>query len=231
MTIKSEQDDVIDGLDDLSTTYAAEKESLQAPEHLEFMVKRMAREAQSDKEDKKVSIEAKKKSAGNSSKPKWFLSVAAAVVIAVTLTLIYQTDLIEQDSDEPQLAISEQVLEKQIQVTAETEFELADLTPDLDVTTTKEESTEDEVVSETETQTTANNENKFQFGSPSDVDALIQPTNKTIRVYPKDEILKSWSDEQWRKVITQHRLEGDEVSVRYYLDHYLALRGQVLKFP
>jgi len=208
----------------LSATYAQSKE-LKAPDHLEFSVKKLAREAEN-------------KSSKNNG---WLvpLSIAATIVIAVTFSFFIDT----QTTDKNTLLV---------ELDSDTADKSSPLTEGAPVTKQQTASTNNEIVVEPEThptqplkstleekpkasiaekqpdqhgkqQSTQVTDETGNFELPPHLRDIVQTTSagSSDKLLPA-EILKTWTRKQWKEQIQMLQTSGKEILAKQYIEQYPA---------
>lgn len=235
----------LEGKDEVSSLYAQSK-SLKAPDHLEFSIKRMAREAQQQSGSHPV---------GN--KNAWFvpLSIAATIVITVTLVLFLDTQKedeskriatienntskeilpIEQtapqqqtasvrksgsmDPDRQQVSPPKPTIDKKPMKSQSEAVAVATMTEPSQPETNKPEPVKPQSINREEQQQVATKDENFEL--PAHLRDMIQPTSAgSDKELLPPEVLKTWTRQQWRQQILDLQKAGHSELADKYIEHY-----------
>ena len=215
----------LEGQSELSDIYA-EGSKLKAPEHLEFAVKRMAREAEATGTHSSISKKTKLIP----------LSIAASIMIAIGLSVFIslqqtneQLQIVEQQipaETQPKTATHEtpapaneteltQTQPATIQQTPQrSETTLAETRPLQPATQEKTQTTQDQVA-------TNRSEDDSDFELPPHLREMVQSTSTggSNELLPP-EVLKNWTREQWHQQVNKLKEVGNETLAQRYIDEY-----------
>lgn len=179
----------LQGKDELSSTYSESKE-LKTPRHLDRKIKKIAQEA--DQESKSRS---------------WFLplSFAATIVIAVTITFLFNSKGVE----EPNLLVESKENSQEKPVSNAKKVDLPK----------KIHTAEPKSYQQNRKENVADIDDKFEL--PSHLKEMIQPTHAGSDIeLPPDEILKGWSKKQWRQQIQELQKAGNTALADKYVQQF-----------
>jgi len=222
-----EIEEYLKGETELSATYAQSKE-LKAPDHLEFSVKRMARDA-----------EHKTSSQPTAGKDVWLvpLSIAATVIIAISITFFIDFNTVENHSliaDNKNSSTEESVIQEVItpqQQTADISDEViiapeVTVEPGIKVKAQTKQTTAISVA-KPETHKAGKKEQLAEensdFELPPHLQAIVQTTGagSSDELLPA-EILKTWTRLQWKQQIAALKNAGKEKLATQYIEQYPA---------
>lgn len=220
-------DNYLNGKDELSAVYS-ETSGLKAPDHLEFKIKQMAREAERPSDNRPI---------GN--KNAWYvpLAIAATVIIAIVLVVFLDT----QDVSKDQLIAGDQtnvqqeqtatiddaiIVEPKIQRMSppnsaidvrKSQTEPVTLANKLD--TTEPDLAEQSRIKQQNTEPLAKQNQDFEL--PPHLKEMVQPTRAgSTNELPPPEILKTWNQQQWREQILALQKAGKTKLADRYLEQY-----------
>lgn len=216
----------LEGKDELSAAYAASKD-LRTPEHLEFTIKRMARDAEHNTGNHRPAR-----------KNIWFipLSIAATIVIAISLVFYMydQPDLhrpvVSEKTDKGAAIVStddkasiEAALDQKpesIAIKSETANK-----KHVAATDSNKHSTAAVAKSTTESNLPEKQEKLVRedsdFELPEHLREMVQPASASDadNLLPS-EILKTWTREQWRTQVVRLRKAGKNDLAKQYINEY-----------
>ena len=209
-----EMDSYLEGNTPLSEIYSKGKD-VKAPEHLDSLVKTMAREAEQERFGEN-NLPIKKK--------EWFIpaSIAASVVAAITITFVFNfqdtdknTQIAIKDKNKVEPVQPQRVTKKQPDSTQQKEV-LATTEIKQTPPTTSEPA---QVTNKKIAEKVAKDTNDFVL--PAELNELILNTNASgTNKVEADEILKNWSKEQWKQRVQSLQEANNTELAKKYINKY-----------